>query len=418
MATDNEIIYKLMVNLPSPSVDEVDPLGFYDDLFAPLHRNGPIEGMVTPLYQYQRAAVTRMLHQELYPPGYVPTLGKLPMDTYPPELRSEPISCSYGCGKHHYSPAVNPLPKDMKTSTDTTTVRTRGGILAEDPRSGKILELLTLILLTKDQMACPTALDVPFTRTACHLTYQAYLDHSFLSPYRYPGRITKSNVKSVSDNESDESDVDDEMYETELSCFPGRGVCAPLRYLTLREVVHCPRLAGKALGEFLPPDLQEFTTSAGFSYIADNEFADTYYKKRNVTIPDNVKQHHQDLVFFTPATPNIRKFKGIPESISFQRPKVWKRLTKPIPVASRYLNPRPSIPVHPSRATLVILPESSIKVWISEIEKHMVLGTLKYTTILRKRNLEIAKLLKCDLVFISSPCLYEIRKSYPDTIGK
>ncbi|KAJ1959858.1 hypothetical protein IWQ62_004445 [Dispira parvispora] len=153
MATDDEIIYKLMVNLPSPCVGEVDPLGFYDDLFAPLRRNGPIEGMVTPLYQYQRAAVARMLHQELYPPGYVPTLGKLPMDTYPPELRSEPISCSYGCGKHHYSPAVNPLTKDMKTSTDTTTVRTRGGILAEDPRSGKTLELLTLILLTKDQLA-------------------------------------------------------------------------------------------------------------------------------------------------------------------------------------------------------------------------------------------------------------------------
>ncbi|KAJ1642018.1 hypothetical protein IWQ61_010681, partial [Dispira simplex] len=67
MVTGNEIIYNLMVNLSSRCVDKVDPLGLYDGLVDPLCASEPIKGLVTPPYQYQRAAVIRMLHQELYP---------------------------------------------------------------------------------------------------------------------------------------------------------------------------------------------------------------------------------------------------------------------------------------------------------------------------------------------------------------
>ncbi|KAJ1657874.1 hypothetical protein IWQ61_002793 [Dispira simplex] len=306
MATNEEFIYDLMVNLPSPLVDKVDPLGLYDDLFAPLRDNGLIKGMVTPLYQYQRAAVAQMLHQELYPPDYMPTLGELPLDTYPPDLRSEPIACLYNCGKHHYSPVVNPLPDGMETTDNTTTVRTRGGILAEDSRTGKIPEFLALILLTKDQPACPTALDVPFTKMICRLTYQKYLNHTLLSPYKYPGRNPKRNGETDGVVDFD----DGEMIKAGPSCLPGKGIVAPLRYLALREVVHQPCIAIKALGGFLPPDLQKLMWFSGISYIEDREFAASYFKNADLPITDSVEQHYQDLVLLTKATPDLPKFKA------------------------------------------------------------------------------------------------------------
>ncbi|KAJ1656230.1 hypothetical protein IWQ61_004159 [Dispira simplex] len=323
MATNKEIIYNLLINLPSPCVDKVDPLGLYDDLFAPLRGSDPIEGMVTPLHQHQRAAVTRMLHQELYPPGYVPTLGELPLDTYPPELRSEPITCPYDCGKHHYSPAVNSLPGGMKTIADTTTVRTRGGILAENSLTDQILEFLALILLTKDQLACPTALDVAFTKMACHLTYQNYLEHTLFPPHRYPSRNAKRNAESNNGDESDEDEVKLKNRKVTSSCLPGEEIVPPLRYLALREIVHCPRLARKALGDYLPPDLQKLLWFLGFSHIKDHEFAAAYFKNPRVPIADNVEQHHQDLIMFTKATPDILQFKTALALVSSQGPKNW-----------------------------------------------------------------------------------------------
>ncbi|KAJ1950414.1 hypothetical protein IWQ62_006572, partial [Dispira parvispora] len=310
MVSNEEIIYNLFVNLPSPCMDKVDPLGHYGDLFAPLHGSEPIEGLVTPLYQYQRAAVAQMLHQELYPPGSVPILGELPLDTYPPELRSEPIGCLNDCGKHHYSPVVNPLPASIETTADTTTVRTRGGILAEDPRTGKILEFLTLILLTKDQIACPTALDMPFTKTACGLTYRHYLDHSLLSPYNYPGRNPSHNGSKSAGSRSYEYKMTNEMNKVKYSCLPGEGIVPPLRYLALREMVHRPRFTRTALRCWLPPDLRKLMLFLGFCYVEDRESAAAYFASPEKPISESMQQHHQDLALFTKNTPDIPVFKA------------------------------------------------------------------------------------------------------------
>ncbi|KAJ1656019.1 hypothetical protein IWQ61_004332 [Dispira simplex] len=415
MARDEEIIYDHMVNLPSPLVDRVDPLGLYDDLFAPLRDSGLIKGMVTPLYQYQRAAVAQMLHQELYPPDYMPTLGELPLDTYPPELQSEPIACPYNCGKHHYSPVVNLLPDGMETFEDTTAVRTRGGILAEDSRTGKILEFLALILLTKDQPACPTALDVPFTKAVCCLTYQKYLDHTLLPPYSYPVRNPKRNGES---DDVVEFDDDDEMIKAEPCFLPGKGIVAPLRYLALREVVHQPCIARKALGGILPPDLQQLMRFSGIRYIEDREFTESYFKNPDRPITDSVEQHYQDVVLFPEASPDLPKFKAVLPSISCQDPKNWKRLDKAIPMSCHRYYPRPPMPTQPSRATLVVLPRSSINAWLSEINKHMAPGTLKYVTVRSRSEPSITVLAESDLVFISTPrlnILHESQTRFPRT---
>ncbi|KAJ1949135.1 hypothetical protein IWQ62_006782, partial [Dispira parvispora] len=326
-----------------------------------------------------------MLHQELYPPGYVPTLGVLPLDTYPPELQSKPISCPYDCGKHHYSQVVNPLPYEIIIDDNATTVRVRGGILAEDPRSGKILELLALILLTKDQMSCPTTLDARFTKTVCHLSYQNYLNFTLLPPYRYPGRTIELSEESNNDNrpsdddyESDEVEDYDEMFESASSCLPGEGIVPPLRYLALREIVHCPRLSRKALESVLPPDLKELTWLSGFNYVEANNFATAYFKNPELPIPDNVEQHHQDLILFTQCTSTVSEFKANLASLPSQGPKVWNRVNNIDWSFITDFNLQPALPTHLSRATLVAVPGIFIDAWISAIKKHVVPAKLKY----------------------------------------
>ncbi|KAJ1969353.1 hypothetical protein IWQ62_000676, partial [Dispira parvispora] len=448
MSDDNNIIYDLLLKLPSPTLDNVDPLGLYDDLFSPLHENGPIEGLVTPLYQYQRAAVAQMLHQELYPPGYVPTLGDLPLDTYPPELQSKPISCPYDCGKHHYSPAVNPLPYDISTADNLTTVRARGGILAEDPRSGKILELLALILLTKDQVSCPTALDAEFTKAVCRLSYRRYLKYTLLQPYSYPDRTTKlskySNYYSDTDTDDDDdndelgddddddddefedddldyiyrdvkdiyhvdkTDDDDDIFESESSCLPGKGIVPSLRYLALREIVHCPRLSRIALESTLPPDLKELMWISGFNYIEERSFATAYFKNPELPIPENVEQHHQDLVSFTKGTSNVSKFTDNLASLSSQGPKVWNRLNNFDWSSFLDSEPLPSIPSHLSRATLVVLHGIFLDAWISAIKKHAVSAKLKYIVHRGDSIPSMTALLDSDLVLISIGDLQEM----------
>ncbi|KAJ1969355.1 hypothetical protein IWQ62_000678 [Dispira parvispora] len=465
MADDNKIIYDLLLKLPSPSLDNVDPLSLYGDLFAPLRENGPIEGLVTPLYRYQRATVAQMLHQELYPPGYVPTLGDLPLDAYPPELRSKPISCPYNCGKHHYSQVVNPLPYEIIIADNATTVRARGGILAEDPRSGKILELLALILLTKDQISCPTALDAQFTKTVCRLSYQNYLNCTLLPPYCYPGRATKLSEGSRNDcepndddnNDDDDDDVDDdnnesgdddddefehdhlehiyqevtddseadevddykEIRKSETSCLPDEGIVPPLRYLALREIAHRPRLAKKAIEGFLPPDLKELVWLSSFNYVQDNNFATAYLKNPELPIPDNVEQHHQDLVSFVQCTSNVSEFKDNLASLSSQGPEVWNRLNNIDWSSLTYTKPPPPIPSHLSRATLVVLPGIFLDAWISAIKKHVVSDKLKYIVLRGDTIPSMTALLDSDLVLISVWDLKEICFAmYPDIVGK
>ncbi|KAJ1962643.1 hypothetical protein IWQ62_003463 [Dispira parvispora] len=445
MTDDNNTIYDILLKLPSPCLDNVDPLGLYDDLFAPLRESGSIEGLVTPLYQYQRAAVAQMLHQELYPPGYMPTLGELPLDTYPPELRSKPISCPYNCGKHHYSPVVNPLPYDIIIADSATTVRARGGILAEDPRSGKILELLALILLTKDQISCPTALDAKFTKAVCRLSYRNYLNCTLLPPYRYPGRAAKSSEDSNNDSgpsdddhENDEFGCDDleyifqevdddykihqadddyEVFESESSCLPGEDIVPPLRYLALRLIVHCPRLTAKAIDDFLPTDLKEIMWLSGFNYVEDNNFSTAYLKNPELLIPDNVGQHHQDLISFTHCTSSVSEFKAHLASLSSQGPKLWNRLYN---FDWSYFirdDPPPPVPTHLSRATLVVLPGIFLSAWASAIKKHVISDKLKCVTIYRDSIPSITTLLECDLALISVWDLKDIYyMSYPKKV--
>ncbi|KAJ1661137.1 hypothetical protein IWQ61_000007 [Dispira simplex] len=412
MATYDEVIHNFMVNLPSREA-KVDPLNIYEDLFTPLCGNNSIEGLVTPLYQYQRTAVARMLHQELYPSGYVPTLGELPLDTYPPELQSQPISCPHRCGKHHYTPVVNPLPSGIKPYNANTTVRMRGGILSGKSRTGKILECLALILLTKDQLACPTALNVPFTIPVCNLTYQRYLDHTLLSPYHYPDRHTKSCREWENGSElSGASFVDDSIKDkpcgTELSCLPNTNIVPPLRYLTFRQILHCSDLTEKAGEVLLPPDLKELLYIAGSSYLEERDFTATYFDNPERPFPAIVRHHQEDMVLFTDSTPDIPKFKSALAAIPSQGPKAWKRLhqgyTSIDPVHGKMY---PFLPVIPSRSTLVIVPENHLRTWVSEIKKHVAPDALKYLVVRDYSKPSVTALLESDLVLISRSELFK-----------
>ncbi|KAJ1650711.1 hypothetical protein IWQ61_008555 [Dispira simplex] len=412
MATYDEVIRSFMVNLPSREA-KVDTLNIYEDLFAPLCGTNSIEGLVTPLYQYQRTAVARMLHQELYPSGYVPTLGELPLDTYPPELQSQPISCPHRCGKHHYTPVVNPLPSGIKPYSYNTTVRVRGGILTGKSRTGKIIECLTLILLTKDQLACPTALNVPFTIPVCNLTYQHYLDHTLLSPYHYPDRHIKRcrEWKSGSDIAGasfvDDS-IEDKPCDTELSCLPNTNIVPPLRYLTFRQILHRSDLTEKAWEVLLPPDLKELLYVAGSSYLEERDFTTTYFDNPERPFPAIVRYHQEDMVLFTDSTPDIPKFKSALTAIPSRGSKAWKRLHQ----GYRSIDPvhgkmYPFLPVIPSRTTLVIVPENYLITWVSEIKKHVAPNPLKYLIVRDYSNTSVTALLKSDLVLISRSELYK-----------
>ncbi|KAJ1660800.1 hypothetical protein IWQ61_000335 [Dispira simplex] len=395
-----------MVNHSSREA-KVDPLNIYEDLFAPLCGNNSIEGLVTPPYQYQRTAVARMLHQELYPSGYVPTLGELPLDTYPPELQSQPISCPHRCGKHHYTPVVNPLPSDIEQCSDNTTVRMRGGILAGKSRTGKILECLTLILLTKDQLACPTALNVPFTIPVCNLTYQRYLDHTLLSPYHYPDRHAQrcrgwENGSQIAGASFVDDSIEDKPCDTELSCLPNTNIVPPLRYLTFRQILHRPELTEKAREVLLPPDLKELLYVAGSSYLEERDFTTTYFDNPERPLPANVRHHQEDMVLFTDSTPDIPKFKSALAAIPSQGPKAWKRLrqgyTSIDPVHGKR---HPFLSVIPSRTTLVIVPENYLITWESEIKKHIAPNALKYLVVWDYSKPSVTALLESDLVLIS-----------------
>ncbi|KAJ1653351.1 hypothetical protein IWQ61_006504 [Dispira simplex] len=328
MTTYNEVIHNFMVNLPSREA-KFDLLNFYEDLFATLCGNNSIEGLVTPLYQYQRTTVARMLHQELYPLGYVPTPGELPLGTYSPELQSQPISCPHHCGKHHYTPVVNPLPSDTETGNDNVTVRVRGGILARKSHTGKILKCLALILLTKDQLACPTALNVPFTILVCNLTYQCYLDHTLLSPYHYPDRHTKccrewENSSELSGASFVDDSIEDKPCDMELSCLPNMNIVPLLRYLTFRQILHHPDLTEKAWEVLLPPYLKELLYVTGSSYLEEWEFTTTCFDNPERPFPAIVRHHQADMVVFTDSRPNISKFKPALTVIPSQDPKTWK----------------------------------------------------------------------------------------------
>ncbi|KAJ1660799.1 hypothetical protein IWQ61_000334 [Dispira simplex] len=412
MATYDEVIYNFMVNQSSREA-KVDPLNIYEDLFAPLCGNNSIEGLVTPPYQYQRTAVARMLHQELYPSGYVPTLGELPLGTYPPELQSQPISCPHRCGKHHYTPVVNPLPHGIKPYNANTTVRMRGGILAGKSRTGKIIECLALILLTKDQLACPTALNVPFTIPVCNLTYQRYLDRTLLSPYHYPDRHTKrcrewENGSELSGASFVDDSIEDKPCDTELSCLPHTNIVPPLRYLTFRQILHCPDLTEKAREVLLPPDLKELLYVTGSSYLEERDFTTTYFDNPERPFPAIVRHHQEDMVLFTDSTPDIPKFKSALAAIPSQGPKAWKRLHQ----GYRSIDPvhgkmHPFLPLIPSRTTLVIVPENYLNTWESEIKKHVAPNALKYLVVRDYSKPSVTALLESDLVLISRSELYK-----------
>ncbi|KAJ1952292.1 hypothetical protein IWQ62_006255, partial [Dispira parvispora] len=354
---NNRFAYHHVVNLPSPCVDDADPLGLYDDQFAPLRGNGPMEGLLTPLFQYQRATIMRMLHQELYPPGYVPTLGELPPDTYPPEFRSRPVACPYNCGKHHYSPAVSPLPYTDFPDSRNVTVRMRGGILAEDSRTGKTLECLALILLTKHQPACPTALDMPFTKVSCCLTYHHYLKCTLFPPYHYHGRHTNrakkiKNGNTFSRTSTAGGPATGKMNTKVPPCLPRNGIVPPLRYLALRKIGHFPELIGAARESKLSPDLKELLHRTGPIYIQDREFSAACLENPKNVSPENTLHHREDIVVFTRDTFDIHKFKDVLESALSQVPSAWQRLTR---TNLGYFGNRDTLPIqpaYPSRATL------------------------------------------------------------------
>ncbi|KAJ1657010.1 hypothetical protein IWQ61_003515 [Dispira simplex] len=344
MATYDEVIRNFMVNLPSCGA-KVDPLNIYEDLFAPLCGNNSIEGLVTPLYQCQRTAVASMLHQELYP-----------------------------------------------------SVRIRGGILAGKPRTGKILECLALIILTKDQLACPTALNVLFTIPVCNLTYQRYLDHTLLSPYHYPDRHTKSCHNSIEDRPCD----------TELSCLPNTNIVPPLRYLTFRQILHCSNLTEKAQEVLLPPDLQELLYITGSSYLEEQDFTTTYFDNPERPFLAIVRYHQEYMVLFTDSTPDISKFKSALAAIPSQGLKAWKRLHQGYPsidpVRSKMY---PFLSMIPSRTTLVIVPKNYLITCISEIKKHVAPNALKYLVVRDYSKPSVTVLLKSDLVLISHSELFK-----------
>ncbi|KAJ1961173.1 hypothetical protein IWQ62_003957 [Dispira parvispora] len=290
MLTNHQILYNSMVN-PHFQRDSMDPLNLYEDLFAPLCGNNPIKGLITPLHQYQRTAVARMLHQELYPQGYSPILGELPMGTYSPELQSQRIVCPHRC------------------------VRMRGGILVGEPHTGKILECLALIMLTKDQVACPTALNVPFTIPMCSLTYQRYLYHSLSSRYHYTDRHTQSDNKVENRNGSLGASVVDgsmefEPYDKVLSCLLRNVIVASLWYLVLRQILHQPDLTEKARKALLPPDLKALLYIAGPSYAEKPAFTTAYSNALAQPFTGIVKHHQENMVYFTDSTPDISKFKS------------------------------------------------------------------------------------------------------------
>ncbi|KAJ1654411.1 hypothetical protein IWQ61_005646 [Dispira simplex] len=421
MATYDEVVHNFMANQPSREA-KVDPLNIYEDLFTPLCGNNSIEGLVTPLYQYQRTAVARMLHQELYPSGYVPTLGELPLDTYPPELQSQPISCPHRCGKHHYTPVVNPLPSGIKPNSDNITVRMRGGILAGKSRTGKIIECLALILLTKDQLACPTALNVPFTIPVCNLTYQRYLDCTLLLPYHYPDRHTQrcrewENGSEIAGASSVDDSIEDKPCDTELSCLPNTNIVPPLRYLTFRQILHHSDLTEKTREVLLPQDLKELLYVAGSSYLEERDFTTTYFDNPERPLPAIVRHHQEDMVLFTNSTPDIPKFKSVLTAIPSQGPKAWKRLHQ----GYRSIDPvhgkmHPFLPLIPSRTTLVIVPENYLITWESEIKKHVAPNALKYLVVRDSSKPSVTALLESDLVLISRSELYKAY-SYPMEAG-
>ncbi|KAJ1652232.1 homocitrate synthase lys21 [Dispira simplex] len=412
MATYDEVIRNFLVNQPSREA-KFDPLNIYEDFFAPLCGNSSIEGLVTPLYQYQRTAVARMLHQELYPSGYVPTLGELPVGTYPPELQSQPISCPHRCGKHHYTPVVNPLPSDTETGYDNVTARVRGGILAGKSRTGKILECLALILLTKDQLACPTALQVCFTIPVCNLTYQRYLDRTLLSPYHYPDRHIKrcrewENGNELSSARFVDDSIEDKPCDTELSCLPNTNIVPPLRYLTFRQILHRSDLTEKAREVLLPPDLKELLYVAGSSYLEEWESTTTYFDNPERPFPALVRHHQADMIVFTDSTPNISKFKPALAAIPFQGPKARKRLHQGYPLVDPVHGKLyPFLPMIPSRTTLVIVPENYLITWESEIKKHIAPNALKYLVVRDYSKPSVTALLESDLVLISRSELYK-----------
>ncbi|KAJ1966952.1 hypothetical protein IWQ62_002148, partial [Dispira parvispora] len=201
--------------------------------------------------------------------------------------------------------------------------RMRGGILVGELRMGKILECLALILLTKDQVACPTALNVPFTIPVCNLTYQRYLHHSLSSPYHYPDRHTQSDNKLENRNGSLGASVVDDSMEFEpcdkvLSCLPRNVIVASLWYLVLRQILHQPDLTEKAHKTLLPSDLKAPLYIVGPSYVEKPAFTTAYSNALAQPFTGIVKHHQEYVVYFTDSTPYVSKFKSSLATISSQ----------------------------------------------------------------------------------------------------
>ncbi|KAJ1655507.1 hypothetical protein IWQ61_004755 [Dispira simplex] len=361
----------LFTKLPSPPDFRPDPQYPYYGIFTQLQRRGPIDGMVTSLYQYQKNAVTKMLTQELYPPSYPPWWTESSADSS--TLTGSFLGATewewHACGKYHLLPPTESASVNAGENTILRGMPTRGGILCEDMGMGKTCECLALILLTKDQTACSLTLDTLVSDVHCGLTYERYLRELPFAPGQtLPHQ--KSSPKpglSIFSQSMPCQDVDDFGHPVQ----PNRYGVPTLWYLALHTLVHYPTLSATVHHWVVPPDVTTII----------DKFPPYVVQRSQVTS----RPHRQTQRFGTsdptnvqpPTPPFIRNtlqmiYPGFPDDASH---------TEWIPSPSPNSVSTDRIPIYLSSTTLVVVPRNLLVQWTAEIHKHTRVESLKYTTI-------------------------------------
>ncbi|KAJ1967977.1 hypothetical protein IWQ62_001527 [Dispira parvispora] len=362
----------LFTKLPSPPNFHPDPQHPYYSLFAQLQHSGPIPGMVTSLYQYQKNTVTKMLTQELYPPTYPPGWTESSVDS-PTLTGSFPEATEWDwhtCGKYHLLPPIESAPVHAGENTVQRGMPIRGGVLCEDMGMGKTCECLALILLTKDQTACPLTLDTPVSDVHCGLTYERYLrelpatpghtlPHRKLSPAD-PGSSTFSQRLPC-------QDVDDFGHPVQ----PTRYGVPTLRYLALHTLVHHPALSAMVHHWVVPPDVTAIVNKFPPHVVQCSQVSTRSHRQTQrlgVSTPTNVPSLPPPFIRNTLQTIHP----GLLDDINHTE---WV----PSPPADSVS--ADGIPIYLSSTTLVVVPRNLLVQWTAEIHKHTRVESLKHIAI-------------------------------------
>ncbi|KIP07794.1 hypothetical protein PHLGIDRAFT_405997 [Phlebiopsis gigantea 11061_1 CR5-6] len=153
--TDNRTLAEIYNTLPSPRVQEDKSLHEHP-IIRHVLTGGPIPGLQTILYKYQRNTVAAMIQRELSP-------GFMPDPVYVPIVGVNSVT-------FFLQPATMEILRDRPSQSQMP-----GGILCEELGTGKTVMTLALIMATMDQLSSPeeSILDPPPVLTPLSFRYSS-----------------------------------------------------------------------------------------------------------------------------------------------------------------------------------------------------------------------------------------------------